>query len=143
MGRERVELSSDDYESPASTDMLTALNYSLTSSPIVVKKLLQISIQVYHYSFATAKKYDLLWNTFGGMYVVGHLHLSVQIQYGFMIEQHRVVDGITVVFQFKFFYKGIKPCAGQSHATIFSKIEPPGTHGRIRSDALLVGQELY
>jgi hypothetical protein len=27
VGRERVELSSDDYESPASTDMLTAQQY--------------------------------------------------------------------------------------------------------------------
>jgi hypothetical protein len=90
---------------------------------------LQIAVQVYHHSFLAAKKYDFLWNTFGSMYVVGHLHLSVQIQYGFMIEQHGIVDGICIVFQLEFLHKHIKPYTGQSHATIFPQIEPPGAHG--------------
>jgi hypothetical protein len=59
-----------------------------------------------------------------------------------MIEQHGIVNGITVVFQFEFFHKGIKSCAGQSHATIFSQIEPPDVHGRFYADALLIGQQL-
>jgi len=57
-----------------------------------------------------------------------------------MIEQHGIVNGICVVFQLEFFHKGIEPCAGQSHATIFSQVEPPNAHGRFYADALLVGQ---
>jgi len=122
--------------------MLEVLIHIITSGPIVVKKLLQISVQVYHHCFLATKKYYAFWNTFGGMYVIGHLHLSIQVQYGFMIEQHGIVNGIRVVFQFEFFHKGIKSCAGQSHATIFSQIEPPDVHGQFCADALLIRQQL-
>ena len=77
VGLERVELSSTGYEPDASTDMLKALIYSIASRSIVVKKLLQVAIQIDHDSFAAAKKHYLFGYAFGGRNIVGHLHFSI------------------------------------------------------------------
>ena len=79
VGLERVELSSTGYEPDASTDMLKALDYSITSRPVVVKKLLQIAIQIDHDSFLAAKKHNLFGYASGGRNIVGHLHFPIQI----------------------------------------------------------------
>ena len=56
------------------------LIYSIALRPIIVKKLLEISVQVYHDSFSAAKEYNLFWYTLDSMDIVGHLHFSIQRQ---------------------------------------------------------------
>ena len=56
-----------------------ALTYSITSRPVVVKKLLEIAIQFDPNCFMAAKHDDLFWYAFDSMYVVRHLQFSIQV----------------------------------------------------------------
>lgn len=110
---------------------------------IVVKKLLQVAIEIYHYCFAAAKEHDFFGHTFGGMHIVGHLHFPVQIQNSLLIEQHGVVNGIGIVFQLQLLDKHIIANQCESHASVFSQIEPPGRHGSFQTRTLFVGQQSH
>ena len=66
VGLERVELSSTGYEPDASTDMLKALIFSITSRLVVVKEFFKISIEIDHDRFFGSKKHYFFGYAFGG-----------------------------------------------------------------------------
>lgn len=84
------------------------LIYSIALRPIIVKKLLEISVQVYHDRFFVAKKYYLFWFSLDCINIVGHLHFSIQGQNGLLIKQHRIVDSVGIVFKIKVLNKCLK-----------------------------------
>jgi len=142
VGLERVELSSTGYEPDASTDMLKALIFSITSRLVVVKEFFKISKQVYHHSFLAAKKHYFFGYAFGGRNIVGHLHFSIQLEHETLVETQGICDSILVVFEIQLSRQYIISNAGQSHATGASKVEPPGWQGCVHRHTIGLGQEL-
>ena len=103
---------------------------SITSTSIVVKKLLEIAIQFDPDSFMAAKHDDLFWYAFHSMYVVRHLQFSIQVQQSALIEVMRIGYIKLVSHKIQMLYKYCISRSGQAHAAGLSTIEPPCAHGR-------------
>ncbi len=108
--------------------------YSITLGRIVVKELLQVAIQIDHDRLAAAKHDNLLWYTLGGRNVVRHLEFLIQIQQSALIKFKRIRYVKLIGHKIQLLYQCRVAGSGQSHATVFSYVEPPGTHGSLDCD---------
>ena len=115
--------------------MLEVLIHIITSRPVVVKKLLEVAVQVDPDCFVAAKHDDLFWYAFDGMYVVRHLKFSIQIQQSSLSEIMRIGYVKLVGHKIQPLHQCGVAWSGQAHASGLSAIEPPCAHGHGHRDS--------